>query len=101
MANALETLGQREDNQALIDYSRKLKEALIETVAQGTITGDLKGKTTDPDSEPIVDMYGVGLSVPPAPPDGLVVGFVRVADAAKRHAQSVWKRSPRSRSFRS
>ena len=58
VANALETLGQREDNQALIDYSRKLKEALIETVAQGTITGDLKGKTTDPDSETIVDMYG-------------------------------------------
>jgi isocitrate dehydrogenase len=27
-------------------------------VAQGTITGDLKGKTTDPESETVVDMYG-------------------------------------------
>jgi isocitrate dehydrogenase len=27
-------------------------------VAQGIITGDLKGKTTDPDSEQIVDMNG-------------------------------------------
>jgi isocitrate dehydrogenase len=58
VANALETLAQREDNGALLDYSVKLKEALIETVAQGTITGDLKGKTTDPGSETIVDMYG-------------------------------------------
>jgi isocitrate dehydrogenase len=58
VANALETLAQREDNEALLDYSVKLKEALIETVAQGTITGDLKGKTTDPASEILVDMYG-------------------------------------------
>ena len=41
-----------------MDYSGRLKEALIETVAQGTITGDLKGKTTDPDSETVVDMNG-------------------------------------------
>jgi isocitrate dehydrogenase len=40
------------------DYARRLKAALIETVAQGTITGDLKGKTTDPESETVVDMYG-------------------------------------------
>ncbi len=58
VANALETLAQRENNQPLLDYSLKLKEALIETVGQGTITGDLKGKTTDPDSETVVDMYG-------------------------------------------
>ena len=58
LANALETLAQREDNSALLEYSGQLKQALIETVAQGTITGDLKGKTTDPDSETVVDMYG-------------------------------------------
>ena len=58
LGNALETLAQREDNGPLLDYSARLREALIETVAQGTITGDLKGKTTDPDAERIVDMYG-------------------------------------------
>jgi isocitrate dehydrogenase len=58
VANALETLARREDNEALEDYSRQLKEALIDTVAQGIITGDLKGKTLDPDSETVVDMYG-------------------------------------------
>ncbi len=58
VANALETLAGREDNTALLAYSGRLKAALIETVAQGTVTGDLKGKTTDPDNETIVDMYG-------------------------------------------
>jgi len=58
VANALETLAQREDNAPLVEYSGQLKDALIETVAQGTITGDLKGKTTNPDGETIVDMYG-------------------------------------------
>lgn len=58
LANALETLAQREDNQALNDYSQSLKQALIDTVGQGTITGDLKGKTTDPATETVVDMYG-------------------------------------------
>jgi isocitrate dehydrogenase len=58
LANALETLASRESNQPLKDYSRKLKEALIDTVAQGTITGDLKGKTTEPSSENVVDMTG-------------------------------------------
>jgi isocitrate dehydrogenase len=58
VANALEELARREDNQALSTYARQLKQALIETVAQGTITGDLKGKTTDPDSETVVDLYG-------------------------------------------
>tara|TARA_R110002072_G_scaffold69143_4_gene167767 strand:- start:17938 stop:19686 length:1749 start_codon:yes stop_codon:yes gene_type:complete len=58
LANALETLALREDNDALIAYSSSLKEALIETVAQGKITGDLKGKTTDPASETLLDMYG-------------------------------------------
>jgi hypothetical protein len=27
-------------------------------VAHGIISGDLKGKTTNPDSEKVVDMYG-------------------------------------------
>ena len=58
VANALETLARREHNGDLEDYSQRLKEALIETVAQGIITGDLKGKTLDPDSETVVDMYG-------------------------------------------
>jgi isocitrate dehydrogenase len=58
LANALETLATRENNEALKAYSGKLKAALIDTVAQGTITGDLKGKTNDPGSETIVDMNG-------------------------------------------
>lgn len=58
LANSLETLGNQEHNQALADYSRALKEALIDTVDQGMITGDLRGKTTDPDSEQLVDMAG-------------------------------------------
>jgi len=58
LANALETLAQRETNEALNDYSSRLKQALIDTVAQGTITGDLKGKTTDPEAENVVDMQG-------------------------------------------
>ena len=58
VANALETLGLRDDNQPLIDYSDRLKCALIDTVAQGYVTGDLKGKTTDPSKETIVDMQG-------------------------------------------
>ena len=58
VANALETLALREDNEALAEYSRQLKEALIDTVDQGIITGDLKGKTVDPDAETVVDMYG-------------------------------------------
>jgi isocitrate dehydrogenase len=58
VANALETLAEREANEELLAYSAALKEALIETVAQGTITGDLKGKTTDPATENMVDMVG-------------------------------------------
>jgi isocitrate dehydrogenase len=58
VANALENLAGRENNEALADYAGCLKEALIETVAQGTITGDLKGKTTNPESETVVDMKG-------------------------------------------
>lgn len=58
LANALEELAERENNAALHSYAAELKSALIETVAQGTITGDLKGKTLDPASERIVDMLG-------------------------------------------
>ncbi|TDG12013.1 3-isopropylmalate dehydrogenase [Seongchinamella unica] len=58
VANALEEVARREDNEALGDYASRLKRALIATVDQGIITGDLKGKTTDPESERIVDMYG-------------------------------------------
>lgn len=58
VGNALEELGLREENDALVDYAQRLKTALIETVAQGTITGDLRGKTADPASETLVDMNG-------------------------------------------
>jgi isocitrate dehydrogenase len=58
VGNALETLAQRENNAALIAYSCALKSALIETVAQNKITGDLKGKTTDPAAETVLDLYG-------------------------------------------
>ncbi|HSH48000.1 MAG TPA: isocitrate/isopropylmalate family dehydrogenase [Halomonas sp.] len=58
VANALETLGEREDNMALVDYAHRLKSALISTVGDGIITGDLKGKTTTPDTEQVVDMQG-------------------------------------------
>ncbi|MEQ6888772.1 isocitrate/isopropylmalate family dehydrogenase [Halomonas sp. CS7] len=58
VANALETLGEREANAALVDYATGLKAALIDTVADGIITGDLKGKTTDPAAETLVDMQG-------------------------------------------
>ena len=58
VANALETLGQREINEELCKYALLLKGALITTVAQGLITGDLKGKTTEPEAETVVDMYG-------------------------------------------
>ncbi len=58
VANALEELAGREDNQALRGYARELKKALIDTVGMGIITGDLKGKTTAPDKEQVVDMYG-------------------------------------------
>lgn len=58
LANALEALASRENNEPLNAYSNKLKMALIDTVAQGIITGDLKGKTTDPSSEILVDMNG-------------------------------------------
>ena len=58
LGNALETLGNRENNAGLVAYSASLKTALIDTVDQGTITGDLKGKTTNPGAENVVDMQG-------------------------------------------
>ena len=58
LANALETIAIRENNSELNAYSEALKHALIDTVGQGTITGDLRGKTTDPSTETIVDMAG-------------------------------------------
>ncbi|GAA3975476.1 isocitrate/isopropylmalate family dehydrogenase [Allohahella marinimesophila] len=58
LANALETLGDREQNEALTDYAKSLKVALEATVADGIITADLKGKTTKPEHEKLVDMAG-------------------------------------------
>ncbi len=56
LSNALETLAIRSDNSQLLEYSGRLKNALIDTVDQGIITGDLKGKTTAPEDETVVDM---------------------------------------------
>ncbi|MEM7378950.1 MAG: NADP-dependent isocitrate dehydrogenase, partial [Pseudomonadota bacterium] len=58
LANALENVSEREGNDALHAYAASLKRALIDTVDAGTITGDLKGKTRDPDCENVVDMFG-------------------------------------------
>lgn len=58
VANALETLGNREENTALSEYAVSLKTALTDTVDSGIVTADLKGKTVDPDSERVVDMVG-------------------------------------------
>ncbi|EAZ99863.1 isocitrate/isopropylmalate family dehydrogenase [Marinobacter sp. ELB17] len=58
LANALETLGRRERNEALLDYSARLKAALKDTVGDGIVTADLKDKTTTPESETLVDMMG-------------------------------------------
>lgn len=58
LANALEELASRENNNALTTYARALKQALIDTVDQGIITGDIKGKTANPEKETIVDMHG-------------------------------------------
>jgi len=58
VANAIEDLAGREQNGPLSDYAAALKKALISTVDAGTVTGDLKGKTIDPNSEVVVDMHG-------------------------------------------
>lgn len=58
LANALETLGEREGNESLAEYAVNLKTALTETVDKGIVTADLRGKTVDPDSEQVVDMNG-------------------------------------------
>lgn len=56
LANALFTLGEREGNERLMNYGNELKVALIQVVASGTITGDIKGKTTNPAGEKVVDL---------------------------------------------
>ncbi len=58
LSKALETLAKRENNASLITYAENLKRALINTVDRGVVTGDLKGKTTEPENERVVDMYG-------------------------------------------
>ena len=58
LANSLETIGNRAGNEKLCAYAASLKLALIDTVDQGIITGDLKGKTNDPENEKLVDMFG-------------------------------------------
>ena len=51
-------LAERDGNFTLMRYAHNLKTALIATVDNGTITGDLKGKTRNPSAEKVVDMYG-------------------------------------------
>ncbi len=58
LANALATIGKRAGNEKLCAYADALKLALIDTVDQGIITGDLKGKTSDPANEKLLDMFG-------------------------------------------
>jgi isocitrate dehydrogenase len=58
VANALDALAEREHNDALHAYSRQLKQALIDTVGDGIVTRDLKGKTSQPSTETVVDMQG-------------------------------------------
>lgn len=58
LANALETIGNRSSNEKLCAYAAALKLALIDTVDEGIVTGDLKGKTSDPENEKLVDMFG-------------------------------------------
>ncbi len=58
LANALLTMARREDNAALADYANDVKSALIQAVEDGVVTGDVKGKTTDPAKEQVVDMVG-------------------------------------------
>ena len=63
LANALATLAEREDNTALAGYADRLHAALINTVDGGIITGDVRGKTANPDAETVVDMEGFLLAV--------------------------------------
>lgn len=58
LANALEVLAERAANDALGDYASRLKAALKDTVGDGIVTADLRGKTSDPASEKVVDMIG-------------------------------------------
>ncbi|MEM7209984.1 MAG: isocitrate/isopropylmalate family dehydrogenase [Pseudomonadota bacterium] len=58
VANALSTVADRERNDTLARYATKLRAALINTVGKGIITGDLKGKTDNPENETVVDMAG-------------------------------------------
>ena len=58
LGNALQTLAERESNPPLERYATDLKTALVDTVDAGVITGDLRGKTTNPELETIVDLYG-------------------------------------------
>jgi isocitrate dehydrogenase len=58
IGNALGAIARKEGNTALDDYAAKLKRALIDTVGKGIVTGDLKGKTRNPEQETVVDMFG-------------------------------------------
>ncbi|MEM7221019.1 MAG: isocitrate/isopropylmalate family dehydrogenase [Pseudomonadota bacterium] len=57
LANALATMARREDNAELAAYAADLKSALIQTVADGVITGDIRGKTAAPERERLVDLW--------------------------------------------
>jgi isocitrate dehydrogenase len=57
IANGLEVIAEREKNAALNNYAQKVKDALIKTVADSIITPDIKGRTTHPEKEKVVDLY--------------------------------------------
>lgn len=57
-ANALEVIADRDKHKGLKAYSEALKKALIATVEEGIITADIKGCTSNPKKEKIVDLPG-------------------------------------------
>lgn len=57
VANGLEVISEKEDGNALKEFSDKVKEALIDTVGAGIITADIKGRTVDTEKEKVVDLF--------------------------------------------
>ncbi len=57
VANSLEVLAEQEEEKHLKHFSEHLKTALIDTVAHGIITADIKGRTLEPEKEKLVDLF--------------------------------------------
>jgi isocitrate dehydrogenase len=56
VANTLQVIANKDGNAELLKFSDKMKTALIKTVEDGFITGDIKGRTTEPKKEKVVDL---------------------------------------------